>query len=148
MRSFAILQILAFGLCWGQSADESKPASSNVMGAEYPRVFADGRASFRLKAPEAQKVQVDIMAKKYDMAKGGDGFWTVTIPPQIAGFHYYRLVLLCYKRFVPQKGQQGSCRIKKPAIVRRSVAMECGLCRPQEGGAAARMEVLRLFWRG
>ena len=93
MRSFAILQILALGLCLGQSADESKPASSNVMGAEYPRVFADGRAAFRLKAPEAQKVQVDIMAKKYDMAKGEDGFWTITIPPQVAGFHYYRLVV-------------------------------------------------------
>ena len=63
------------------------------MGAEYPRVFADGRASFRLKAPEAQKVQVDIMAKKYDMAKGEDGYWSVTIPPQVVGFHYYRLVV-------------------------------------------------------
>jgi len=88
MRNLVILQILALGLCWGQSADESKPASSNVMGAEFPRVFADGRASFRLKAPEAQKVQVDIMAKKYDMTKGEDGYWSVTIPPQVAGFHY------------------------------------------------------------
>ena len=93
MRRFVILQIVALSLCWGQGADESKPASSNVMGAEYPRVWADGRAAFRLKAPEAQKVQVDIMAKKYDMAKGEDGYWSVTIPSQVAGFHYYRLVL-------------------------------------------------------
>ena len=43
------------------------------------------------------------------------------------------LVLLCYKRLTPQKGQHGSCRIKKAAMIWRSVAMECGLCRPQEG---------------
>jgi transposase len=54
-----------------------------------------------------------------------------------------RLVLLCYKRFAPENGQHGSCRIKKPAMVRWSVAMECGLCRPREGGAAARAETLR-----
>ena len=93
MKALVILQVLALGLCWGQSADQAKPASSNVMGAEYPRVWADGRAAFRLKAPEAQKVQVDISAKKYDMQKGEDGNWTVTIPAQAVGFHYYRLVV-------------------------------------------------------
>ena len=35
-----------------------------------------------------------------------------------------QLVLLCYKRFGPQKGQQGSCRINARAILIRSVAME------------------------
>ena len=86
-----MLALLAAGLCAGQAADEGKPASSNIMNAEYPKVYADLSVAFRLKAPDAQKVQVDIMAKKYDMTKGADGVWTVKIPPQVVGFHYYQL---------------------------------------------------------
>jgi hypothetical protein len=50
--------LLACGLCQGQAADDSKPASSNIMGQEYPRVHTDLRVTFHLKAPDAQKVQV------------------------------------------------------------------------------------------
>ena len=85
-----VLALLAASLCAGQAAEEGKPASSNIMNAEYPKVYADLSAAFRLKAPDAQKVQVDIMAKKYDMTKGADGVWTVKIPPQVVGFHYYQ----------------------------------------------------------
>ncbi len=38
-----------------------------------------------------------------------------------------RLVLLCYKRFGPQKGQHGSCRIKAEAMLMRRVAIDCAL---------------------
>jgi hypothetical protein len=37
------------------------------------------------------------------------------------------LVLLCYKRSAPQKGQRVSCRSGKLAMVRRSEAMEWGI---------------------
>jgi hypothetical protein len=37
------------------------------------------------------------------------------------------LVLLCYTRFGPQKGQQGSCRSMAAAMAARSEAMETGL---------------------
>ena len=40
------------------AADDSVPATSNVPGAQYPRVHPDLRVSFRLRAPNAQKVQV------------------------------------------------------------------------------------------
>ena len=83
-----VLALLAASLCAGQAAEEGKPASSNIMNAEYPKVYADLSAAFRLKAPDAQKVQVDIMAKKYDMTKGADGVWTVKIPPQVVGFQW------------------------------------------------------------
>ena len=43
--------------CPAQS-DGSRPATSNVRGAEYPRIHADLRVTFRFKAPEAQKVQL------------------------------------------------------------------------------------------
>ena len=52
--------MLAAGLCLGQADDEGKPATSNVMGAEYPRVHADLSVKFRVKAPDAKKVHVSI----------------------------------------------------------------------------------------
>ena len=48
--------------------------------------------TFRLKAPEARKVQVRL-GKDYDMVKAEDGTWSTTIPPQVPGFHYYNLVV-------------------------------------------------------
>jgi enterochelin esterase-like enzyme len=72
---------------------DSRPARSNVLGAEYPRVTDDSRVVFQLKAPQAQRVQADIMATKYDMVKDENGVWTVTTPPLVPGFHYYQLVV-------------------------------------------------------
>jgi enterochelin esterase-like enzyme len=79
-------------------ADDSKPASTNVGNAAYPRVHPDGRATFQLKAPDAKKVQVFTnyglgSGGPWDMKKGDDGFWTLTSPPVAPGFHYYELVV-------------------------------------------------------
>ena len=41
-----------------QNDDGFQPAATNVPNAQYPRLSADGRAEFRIKAPSAQKVQV------------------------------------------------------------------------------------------
>ncbi|HOT14589.1 MAG TPA: alpha/beta hydrolase-fold protein [Bacteroidales bacterium] len=68
------------------------PSSYNVRGAKYPQVLPDGRAVFRIKAPEAQKVQVDLF-RKYDMVKGEDGVWEVTTDSLSEGFHYYTLII-------------------------------------------------------
>jgi enterochelin esterase-like enzyme len=76
-----------------QATGDSRPASTNVLGAEYPRVTSDSRAIFRFKAPGAQKVQADIMGVKYDMTKDENGFWTVTTAPLVVGFHYYAIVV-------------------------------------------------------
>ena len=67
-------------------------ASTNVRSAKYPRVLQDNRVLFRIKAPDAQKVQIDL-GKKYDMMKDADGFWEVTTEPQGEGFHYYSLLI-------------------------------------------------------
>ena len=80
-------------------ADEGKPASTNIPNAQYPRVHADGRATFRLKAPDAKKVQVFTNyglgpRGHWDMTKGGDGVWTLTSPtPIVPGFHYYAFLV-------------------------------------------------------
>ena len=93
MKAILLLSTLACGLCWGQAADDSKPASTNIMGQEYPRVHADNRVTFRLKAPDAQKVQVHLGNTNYDMQKDADGMWSVTAPPLVVGFHYYYLIV-------------------------------------------------------
>lgn len=67
-------------------------ASTNVRSAKYPRVLPGSRALFRVKAPDAAKVQLDL-GKKYDMVKGEDGFWEVTTDSLSEGFHYYSLLI-------------------------------------------------------
>ncbi len=69
-----------------------RPAESNVRGAKYPQLLPDGRAIFRIKAPEAQKVQLDF-GKKYDMVKNSEGVWEVTTDSLSEGIHYYSLII-------------------------------------------------------
>lgn len=68
------------------------PASSNVRNAKYPQILPDNRVIFKVKAPDAQKVQVDL-GKKYDMVKDTAGFWNVTTEVVSRGFHYYSLII-------------------------------------------------------
>jgi enterochelin esterase family protein len=75
-----------------QTDAPGKPSSTNLMGVQYPRVLPDNSAIFRIKAPDAQKVQVDC-GKKYDMVKNDQGIWQVTTDPLVVGFHYYTLVI-------------------------------------------------------
>jgi enterochelin esterase family protein len=91
-KAILIALLVTCGVCWGQVADDSKPASTNIMGAEYPRIHSDLSVTFQLKAPDAQKVQVR-MGKIYDMEKAADGVWSVTLPPQVVGYHYYYLIV-------------------------------------------------------
>lgn len=61
-------------------------------GAKYPRILPDNRSIFRIKAPDATKVQLDLV-KKYDMVKDTAGVWEVTTDPVSEGFHYYSLIV-------------------------------------------------------
>jgi enterochelin esterase-like enzyme/alpha-L-arabinofuranosidase/type 1 glutamine amidotransferase len=74
--------------------DDSRPASTNVNNAAYPRIHSDLRVTLQLKAPSAKKVEVvgNFGLGKggpWEMERGQDGTWTVTTPPVIPGFHYY-----------------------------------------------------------
>ena len=98
MKSRLVLSVLLLGGCVsGQPADDSRPATSSVLNAQYPRVYPDGRVTFRLVAPNASKVQMNggtgLGAIPFEMTKGADGAWTVTIPPAVPGFHYYWFVV-------------------------------------------------------
>src|SRR5262245_44376537 len=76
------------------AADDSRPASSNVRGSEYPRVHSDLRVTFRLKAPDASKVQMQpggddngLGKGPFDLTRDAEGVWSVTLPPVVPGFH-------------------------------------------------------------
>jgi enterochelin esterase-like enzyme len=82
------------GLCWAQEAGDFQPATTNVWGAEYPRVDSTGRVQLRVKAPDATKVRVNFWSgPKVEMAPQADGFWTLTTPPLAPGLHYYTFVI-------------------------------------------------------
>ncbi len=71
-----------------------KPSSCNIFLARYPAVNAKTRqAIFKVVAPHAQIVQVDLSNKKYNMTKDEKGVWTCTSDPQVVGFHYYSILI-------------------------------------------------------
>jgi len=92
-----LIAFLTAGVARAQApADDSKPASSNVMNAQYPRVHPDGRVTFRLAAPAAQKVQLQpggadngLGKGPIDMTRDEKGVWSITLPTAVPGFHYY-----------------------------------------------------------
>jgi hypothetical protein len=59
------------------------------VGAKYPAITGDLRAVFRISAPGALKVEVNVGGSKYQMTKGSNGFWEATSNPLVPGFHYY-----------------------------------------------------------
>ena len=77
---------------FGQIGNVGRPAETNIRSAKYPQILPNGQAIFRIKAPEAQKVQLDL-GKKYDMAKNKEGVWEVTTDSLSEGFHYYSLII-------------------------------------------------------
>lgn len=72
--------------------DEGVAATTNIPGLKYPLIFPDNRVLFRVKAPDAQKLQIDL-AKKYDMKKDTGGYWVAMTDPIVEGFHYYSLLI-------------------------------------------------------
>lgn len=67
-------------------------AQTNVRNANYPQILPNSQVIFKVKAPNAQKIQVDL-GKKYDMQKDLNGDWKVTTDSISPGFHYYSLMI-------------------------------------------------------
>ena len=103
MRTKSLLAALFAAACCTEVAAqpflrETFPEGSyspvtNVNRNSYPRVLADGSVMFRVTAPEAQKVQIDLCGTKYDMQRDERGVWRTTTAVQVPGFHYYSLVV-------------------------------------------------------
>jgi enterochelin esterase-like enzyme len=89
-RFSLVLTIIAAGTAAAQPPADCRPSPLNIPGAPYPCVYPDNRVTFRVTAPDAQKVRIRL-GPGFDMSKGPDGLWYVTTPPQVVGFHYYTL---------------------------------------------------------
>lgn len=68
------------------------PASTNIPGQKYPQIMPDNRVVFRIKAPAAQHLQVDL-GRKYEMKSDSGGYWKVVTDTIPVGFHYYSLII-------------------------------------------------------
>src|SRR3569833_830737 len=83
-----LLFALIGGLCASRAqtnqapVDDWKAAPSNQPGQQYPQVNSEGRVRARIKASQAQSVQLDISGKKFPLTKGDDGFWVGDSTPQ------------------------------------------------------------------
>ena len=64
-------------------------AETVVPGNEFPKVDSQRRAYFRIQAPQAKKIVVDICSKKYEMQPQGNGVFMAVTDPLPVGFHYY-----------------------------------------------------------
>jgi enterochelin esterase family protein len=94
MKLIGVWMLFAASFCMAQDAGDFKPATSNVLDAQYPKVDSNSRVEIRFKAPDATKVRVNFWSgPKADMEKQPDGFWTFTTPPIAPGLHYYTVIV-------------------------------------------------------
>jgi len=94
MRIVVLVLLILSTPCSAQTSDDFHRATTNVWGADYPRVDGQGRVQVRIKAPEANKVRLNFWSgPKVDMVKQADGYWTVTTVPLVPGLHYYTVVV-------------------------------------------------------
>jgi enterochelin esterase-like enzyme len=98
VKKHTLLTVLVCACVWmgpnasEQPAADCKPNPLNIPGAPYPCIHPDNRVTFRVVAPDAQKVRVRL-GQGFDMSKDADGLWYVTTTPQVVGFHYYMVTI-------------------------------------------------------
>ena len=96
MKNCILLFILVLSIASNAVAQDLEGSISseyNIPEGQYPIVNKDLSATFRIQAPSAQSMQVDICGKKYPMTKDAAGIWEATTDPLVVGFHYYFLLI-------------------------------------------------------
>src|ERR1700722_2241756 len=97
-RAFVILVVLLAGtIVRAQTPATQKPqpqaAAPQATAAPVvsPEVHADNRVTFRLRAPNAKEVgvQIDGASKPLAMQKGAEGIWVATTEPLAPDFYGY-----------------------------------------------------------
>jgi len=75
-----------------QPGADCKPAPTNAPGQQYPQVDSARHATFRVVAPNAQSVRVNLGGGT-PLTRDENGVWTGTTRPLDPGFHYYWLII-------------------------------------------------------
>lgn len=119
-------------------------AETTVPGNEFPKVDKEHRAYFRIQAPDARKVIVDVCGKKYEMQPDGKGGLMAVTDPLVPGFHYYfmeangvRFVDGATETFFGCNRQSGGIEIPE--------GEEGDYYRPQQGVAAGQVRSLYYY---
>lgn len=84
-------QICLAQISYTTAKEDFKPTVTTQQGQQYPQVNSEGCVRVSVSAKQANKVQLDIGGKKYDLKKDTSGVWTGDCAPQDEGFHYYQL---------------------------------------------------------
>jgi enterochelin esterase-like enzyme len=98
LAAWVMVPVLWGQACWAQQpaapaeANAWKPSTLNQPGKQYPQVNSEGRARFRIVAPQAQSVRIGLGG--LTLTKGEDGAWVgTTARPLDEGFHYYMVTI-------------------------------------------------------
>ena len=121
-----------------------KVSETAVPGSEFPRVDENRVGYFCLFAPKAQRVQVDICGKKYDMECDDRGLWTGKTDPLVVGFHYYFLVVDGVSMVDPASRTYFGC-CKEASALEVPEGSEGDYYRPQQGVAKGMVRELAYF---
>ena len=78
----ALCAVSGAQVTWAQTPAECKPSSLNIAEAKYPCVYPDKRATFRVIAPNAERVRIRV-GPGFDMNKKND--LLSTPPPRLGG---------------------------------------------------------------
>ena len=91
--SALMLAVASAAPAWAQqtspAADDFKPASTNIVGQQYPQVNSARQVRFRINAPQVQTIRV----MGTNLVKDENGVFTGTTAPQDPGFHAYQLTV-------------------------------------------------------
>jgi len=120
------------------NSEQTNPSlQAHMQDKKYPPVIhQDGRVTFQIKAPLANKVQIEPVNGKpenngfnglgkvpYDMVKDENGVWSVTTPPAVPGLHSYWLVIdgvrvndICNKTVGSTKMYTAYVEIPEPGV--------------------------------
>ena len=65
---------------------------TNINANGFPKILADNSVVFKVRAPQAQRVQIDLGGRN-DGVKDETGTWTIVTKPLLPGYHYYSLIV-------------------------------------------------------
>ena len=86
-------KLLAFAvlLTWAVSAGAQETVMLNTGDIKSPEMHQDNVVTFRMKAPDAKKVEIEgsFLNGRKDMTKGNDGVWTYSSAPLWPELHTY-----------------------------------------------------------
>lgn len=123
---------------------DARVASTAEPGNDFPKVDGNRKAYFRLHAPQANRVQVDICGKKYDMQRDVTGVWTGVTDPLVVGFHYYFFIVDGVQIVDPASDTFFGCS-RQSGGIEIPEGNEGNYYRPQQGVAKGQVRSVQYF---